>query len=231
MCRIGLAMLVTMMMCRASKAGEWDEVRTPGQGVVKVAPDMATFEVGVFSNSKSAADASVQTNLKAQKVIAALKDLGLKPNEYRTADVSVTSNYDYKTDTWTGYTASNTIVVTVCDLLKAGEILDKVVEAGGTRVSSLNMSVKDMKPHLAKARALAVKDAKNRADTLAAAAGATVGKPKRIEEDAGRYYRPGVYYATDSVRSGSGSTPVEPGLISITVNVSTTWELVIPEKK
>lgn len=223
MYRVLLCCLAMFLTGVAALAGE---VKVSGEGVVKVAPDIASFDVKVSSTSAKADDASVMTNLKAQKVIAALIETGLKKDEIRTDEVSL--HVQWQKNEPQGYVAEITITVTVCDLKQTGKVMDKAVKAGGTGLTSLRMGLKDEKPHMEKARQLAVKDARRKAEVLAQAAEAKVGKPKLIEDSDRGWggYRPRILYQTaPGFDTRSTEAPIEPGLVAVSSSVTIIYEL------
>lgn len=218
-------LLCALLMVATGVPAAAGEIKVSGEGVVKVSPDMATFDVGVSSTAAKAEDASVQTNLKAQKVIAALKESGLKSSEIRTDEVRLTVHWEKNEPS--GYTATITIAATVCDLKQTGKVMDAAVKAGGTKMSSLKLGLKDDREYMEKARKLAVKDARKKAETLAGAAEVKVGKPKLIEDNE-RWggYRTRVLYQTTADFRQPAEAPIEPGMLAVTANVSVTYELV-----
>ncbi len=68
-------------------------------------------------------------------------------------------------------------------------------------------------------------DAKSRAQTLATAAGVSLGAPTNISE--GSVVTP-IPFDTARAAAGAGaapSTPIEPGTQDVTVNITVTWSI------
>jgi uncharacterized protein YggE len=102
------------------------------------------------------------------------------------------------------------------DIPRLGGLLDKAVTAGANSVSSVGFDHTDPSVLLDKARALAVADAKRKANVYANAAGAKIGRLMTLTEEQGRNpiarYLPRAYMATAAV-----PTPIEADEDKLTV--------------
>lgn len=191
-------------------------------------PDVAYFTVGVHTENKDAQEAVASNNALAQKVIDALKAAGVDAKDLRTTNFSI-----YPMDEWsptgeklgTKFMVDNTVYVTLRDLTKIGEVLGVAVEAGANSVSGITFDVEDKTKVLADARAEAVASARSQAEELAKAAGVTLGDIQSIN-----YYNssPIPLYDVKSVESagiGGGGVPITTGQLTITVEVSISFEI------
>ena len=75
------------------------------------------------------------------------------------------------------------------------------------------------------ARKAAIADARAKADLLAAAAGARVGRVLAIEEGGARAPQPRVYAAGRAAMAKSAAPPIEAGSQRLDAHVSVTWTL------
>jgi len=102
------------------------------------------------------------------------------------------------------------------------------VAAGGdyTRVNGISFSVENPEQYYTQVRDLAMKDAKAKADQIAALAGVTLGKPTYVSDNS---YIPTSYpvaYKMDAAGSGAGTiTPISAGDTEITLSVQVTYSI------
>ena len=201
-----------------------------GSGQAILTPDIAYIYVGVHTEKPSAAEAVTENNTQTQQVIQALKDFGIDAKDIRTTNFSIwpMDKYDPSSGLPTGektYAVDNTVYVTVRDLDKLGDLLDTVVAAGANTVNSVQFDVADKSEALKQARADAVKDAKAQAESLASAAGMTLGEVQSISF----YDTPG--YPVMDGRGGGGNAvaeaavPIQPGQLTFTVSVNISYAI------
>lgn len=129
--------------------------------------------------------------------------------------------------TLTGYDVSQTITVKVRDLDKAGDIFASIGSLQVDSINGLTFSVDNPDTVQSQARALAITDAKAKADTLASQLGVHLVRVVSFNEDSGAYPQP-VMYAMNSVGSVApkASTPEVPaGQQKVTDNVTITYEI------
>ena len=94
-------------------------------------------------------------------------------------------------------------------------------------VNNIQFMIEDPTPLQTQARALAVKNAEAKAQTLAEASGVALGKPITISETSRTASPPIAYaeeaaFADDSARS---ATPIEAGELTVTVNITVVYEI------
>src|SRR4051812_12267210 len=158
------------------------QVTVVGHGEVKGQPDTVTVQIGVETEAPAAKDALAQNTDKAQALQTKLKDLGVADKDMQTSNFSIYPTYGSDGRQVTGYHVANSVVVKIRDLSKAGTLLDQVVQAGANSVNGVTFSVDEPKALLNQAREQAIQDAKERAELLAKASGATVGDVLVINE-------------------------------------------------
>src|SRR5689334_10681330 len=161
-------------------------IRAGGQATVSVNPDLARIAFSVVTQAPNAQAASSQNATQVSSLIGQLQALLGSGASIKTINYSLTPNYVYPRDggipTLTGYTASNTVVVTTGDLGNVGRVIDTGIQAGANQVSGLQFGLKDDQPARTQALKLATAQAKVRADAMAAGAGMHTGAYHSIEE-------------------------------------------------
>jgi hypothetical protein len=205
-------------------------VSVSGAGTAYLVPDIAYIYVGVHTEKPSASVAVDENNAQTQKMIEALREFGIDAKDIRTTNFSIwpQDKYDPMTGTPTGekvYVVDNTVYVTIRDLDKLGELLDTVIAAGANTVNSVQFDVADKDDALKTARADAVKDAKEKAQELADAAGVKLGEVQTIG-----FYDNVSYPVFDGKGGGGGAAmeaavPIQPGQLTFTVTVNVTYEI------
>jgi uncharacterized protein len=112
----------------------------------------------------------------------------------------------------------------VRDIDRIGELLDSAVEAGGNVIESINFELSEPSNLHEQALETAMSDARRKAQHLANLAGAQLGAVWTISET-DRFPRPavGVPELADVAQ-----VPVEPGVLSVEVQVEVTWLLDTP---
>jgi len=204
------------------------QITVTGEGEVHATPDQAMLSAGVVTTARTAAAALSNNSRAMNQVFAALKRAGVADKDMQTSNFSVQPQYatDKNGNTLqniTGYQVSNTVSVRVNDLEKVGPTLDALVSSGANSIGDIAFTIKDPKPLMMQARADAVADATARAQTLARAAGVTLGPIVSISESG--YSPPRPMYRMAAMAGAPAPTPIAAGEQSVTAGVSITWSI------
>jgi uncharacterized protein YggE len=157
-----------------------------------------------------------------QKVISAVKGAGIPASDIQTQQVSVYPRYANDGQAITGYSAVNTVNVKVRDLAKAGAVVDAAVEAGANQVYGPTLTISEQSGLYSQALEKAFADARSKAQTIAAAAGVSVGEVVNIVEGGGIV--PPVPVA-EAAAGGDQAVPIEPGLQEIQASLTVTFAI------
>mgnify|MGYP001266111148 CR=1 FL=1 len=202
------------------------QVTVIGTGEARVAPDMATVQIGVETTAPTTQEALAQNTAQAQAIIERIKQLGVGDRDVQTSGFNIYATYDNEGRNVTGYTVSNTVSVTIRDLAQAGDLLDQVVQAGANRVYGISFGLSDPKAAQAQARDAAVADAKSKAEQLAKAGGAGLGTVLVITENIGSSAPVPMPMLDARAEMAAGApVPVQAGEQVITAQVQITYEL------
>ena len=230
---LGTGLFALIALPGASMADETPPPRTmtvSGQGEVKAAPDEAVLSAGVVTQARSAAAALAANSRAMNGVFDALKRIGIPDKSVQTSDFSVTAQYQTDqhgntTQKIIGYQVSNNVTVVVDDLGKLGSAIDALVTSGANSMGDIAFTFRDPKQLLTEARAEAVKDALQRANTYASAAGVMLGPITSIGENGDVTPRPMMRKMMTMSAANDSVTPVAAGEDSITAGVSITFEI------
>ena len=199
-----------------------------GTGEASAVPDRAQLSTGVVTRAGTAA-AALAANARAMNaVFDALKRAGIAEKNIQTSNFQVSPQYSAEkpgaAQRIVGYEVSNTVSVTVDGLDRLGPTIDALVAAGSNQIEGPTFSVADPKPLLAKAREAAMKDAVERAEAYARAAGVTLGPIVSISEGGGDTTIEPMGRPMNMLKAAA-PTPVAAGEQSLTATVSVSWEI------
>jgi uncharacterized protein len=213
---------------------EQPTVGTNGTASTDVNPDKVSVTVGVETDGETAAEAVAANAELMEKVLAALKALGIADEQIATSSYNVFPIYESKApevciqiyppppeclpkSEIVGYKATNSVTVTVDATFDAGSIIDTAVEVGANNVSGAYFFVSQERQQEIRDSLIAeaIANARSRADKAAEAVDMEVIGVKSINlNDA---YFP-VFYREVAADS-SGSTPILPGQQEVTMAV------------
>ncbi|MFV2062107.1 MAG: SIMPL domain-containing protein [Chloroflexota bacterium] len=199
-----------------------------GTGRVKAEPDVASIQIGVTKQGEDAQAASEKAAIAMDAVIKSLIDSGIAEADIQTTSLNLSPVYNYNTDPAkiVGWQASNMVSVTVRDISAVGDVVDAATTAGATNVSGISFRVEDPTEAQAEARSAAVADAEAKALQLASDARVNIIGVITITESGGQppqplYLNRDLAFAAESIPS----TPVLPGEVELSVNVSIQYEI------
>lgn len=207
-------------------------IEVTGSGSVVGEPDMATLNLGVSVEKETVAEAREAAAVAMTAVIETLKANGIAETDIQTERFNIYPQYDYANNerTLRGYRVENAVAAKVRELDSLSQIIDDASAAGGDVifVNAIQFMIEDSTPMQTQARSLAVQNATAKAETLAEAGGVTLGLPITITETSYAVPPPVAYFPEaeaafdDAARS---STPIEAGELTVTVNVTVTYEI------
>lgn len=194
-----------------------------GTGTVTATPDTAEWSFGVQTSGDTAA-AALDANAEAMdKVVAALRNAGVKGDDLQTEQVSVYPRTSADGTSIVGYDATNSVSATVRDLDRSGGLVDAAVAAGANQVYGPSLTVSDADAQYRAAMETAFDDARARAAAIAEKAGVELGAPVAIVEGGGGGV-PVPYYerAADEAAAEVG---VEPGTQDVAATLTVTFAI------
>jgi len=204
-------------------------ITVSGEGKILTKPDIGEVSLGVLSEAPSVAVAQKDNTDKMNKVIKAMKDLGVDEKDLKTINYSIYPKYQYTygKSTIVGYEVSQALDVKIRQLDKASTILAKAAENGVNQIGSLTFTIDDPESIKAEARKKAIDDAKQKAEVLKNDLGVSIVRIVSFSESGSQ--PPVSYYKDSSLGMGGGgampSPDVQTGQNEITVDVSITYEI------
>ncbi|MCC6799826.1 MAG: SIMPL domain-containing protein [Anaerolineae bacterium] len=204
-------------------AGE-RSITVTGYGVSYGSPDIARVGLGVESSNADVQVALEETNTRLDAVLAALREAGVADADIQTNYFSIYQDYYGGSPEGRGeptYRVSSSVNVRVRDTAQVGVLIASAVDAGANIVSFVEFNIADRAALESDARALAITDARTRADEIAAALGLTVGEPLRVVEGADAGFL-GENYGRGGA-GGASASPIEQGVLSVHMAITITY--------
>jgi len=200
-------------------------INASGDATVTATPDEAKIQFSVVTQAVTAQDAAGQNATLVTAVLTALRSV-LGPNtSLQTLNYSLSPTYSNPRDgsqpVIIGYSANNTVQVTVSDLSLIGKAIDTGIQAGANRVQGLTFDVKDDQPLRAQALKLAVAQAKINADAMASGVGLKTGAVVAIQQGGAANIQPVV-----GALAPTATTPIETGVVNVRASVTLQIEIV-----
>jgi uncharacterized protein YggE len=161
-------------------------VSVAGSGQVSAPPDVLRISFSVEHVAPDVAAAVAQVGQRTDAVIAALREQGVEGSAIGTTTVNIYQEYREPGNS-PGYRGSHVLTVTTKDLTSFGRLLNAAVDAGGNSLGlqALEFDIEDKTELLTRARQLAFREARTKAEELAGLAGYSLGSVSAISETHG----------------------------------------------
>jgi len=199
-------------------------IQVTGVGTVTAPPDQAVLVLAVQTQADSATQAASDNAATMTKVIEAMGGIGIEKNSIETVSYTLSPVYQNSDQTVpskiVGYTAVNTIQVTLQDFSLVGKAVDATVSAGANVVQGImfTFSAATLATLQKQALGQAIQDADGQARALASGLGISIVGP--ISVTPGYNFQP----TYQRLSAPSQATPIQPGTLQVTVTVEVTYE-------
>lgn len=201
------------------------ELAVVGEGKVDVVPDQAEVSVGIIvSNVRTVDEAQKAINDVNNKIIDAMKNLGIKKKDIKTSSYSISPNYSFESgkNAISGYNGNATLAIKVQNIALFSKVIEEATKSGANEIYGTRFVVDKPERYREEARNKAIENAKEQANKLAKTLGIKLGKVANIVEST-----PSEPIALRSLaaegRGGAGAQ-IEPGTQTITSIVTLYFE-------
>ncbi len=206
-------------------------LRMVGTGTATVVPDQLSFTLSVTNKQADLDQALAGSSATLDRVLARLKELGVKEGDVQTTGLQMYPEYDYPAygpRVLTGYRVTQKAQVTVRELARGGRVVSAAVSTGGNgvRATGLRLGISDPDAALAKARDAAVAAATTKAEQYAAATGQSLGQVLGLRElggDRGSRDRMELGATLTRAAYDAGKVPIRAGKDDLGVKVEVLW--------
>ena len=234
---IALTVIVSLSILRDRFVNQpqW-QVSAVGHAVVPYYPDKATGILGVqIDQAANAQTALEQLTDKTDKIIAAVKKIGIADADITTQSFSILTHYDYLEggSQVSGYDASQQLAIKLTGLTssdsRVSQVITTATTAGANRIDGIIFDVANLEELKQQARLTAIADAKQKATALADAAGVKLKKVVGWWDNV--IQAPGLgqpYYYADGkggLGGGTAAGSVPSGLQEIIIDVSVNYQI------
>jgi uncharacterized protein len=197
-----------------------------GEGSVSAPPDYARIVSGVTTRAKTAKEASDADAKAMAAVLAALQAAGIEQKDVQTSRFSIAPVYaspgPNMEQRLTGFSVSNQVSVTIRQIDKVGDILDRLVTAGANDAGNVEFLHADPSKTLDRAREAAMADARRKAELYARAAGLPLGGVAWVTEDSSAP----VFRAKVAMHAAMpASVPIAAGEDTLQVRITVGFEI------
>ena len=224
--------LALAMLMGVSALADGGELKVSGSGTVYMQADRASASLGVDLTGEDLGELQQRANNTVAAVVEALTAAGLNEENISTNYIYISPRYDYSGDTerLIGYTINNSLTISTDQIDNIGTYIDAAFAAGANSFDSISFSVADDSEARMQALELAVKDAQQKAEVIAAAAGMSLSKIEEIAEgaqiDAYSNSTAGMarYSIAETAAMDAGTT-VRAARVNVTASVQITYAL------
>lgn len=218
--------LVVSLLAFAVAQTEPGGILVTGSGTVYGEPDLAVLDLGVNIVGEDLAAASDEANEAIRAIIEALTGAGVAENDIRTAYYNIWREERFGpeggvTET-PQYRVTNTLIVTVREPLRAGELLSLSLSAGANTVGGIQYTFANPEELAGQARELAMRNARAKAEQFAALGGVTLG-PVLMITDMPSGQPPG--FPAARLEAAQSDVPVSGGQLAVSTSVQVRFAL------
>jgi len=200
-----------------------------GTSSITIKADYASVNLGVSTKGATVAEAQSANSETMDKVIAAIRELGIAEEDIATSSFNVYANYDYQYSKLTegesvaGYQVDNMLTITVRDLTMISKVLDSAMGAGANQSYGFTFSSSKQAEAYDEALKAAVKDGARKAGLLAGSVEKNLGSLVNMEE---KEYSYNLYggTATYKAEDAAAGTPILAGQIVVNATVTMTYD-------
>jgi uncharacterized protein YggE len=225
---LAIAVLGAPLQAQAQQSQSLPQARIVviGEGSVSVAPDYAQITCGVSTKAKTAKEATDANSKAMSAVTAALLSSGIEQKDIQTTRFSVQPVYVQPPNAeakLSGFTVTNQVGVTIRQIAKLGDILDRLLTAGATDIGNIEFLRAEPSKALDQARQAAIADARRKAEIYARASDLALGRVAWITEDAA--HAPPMPFGGMRAAVAAAPVPVAAGEDTLLVRITVGFDI------
>ena len=219
-------------------------ITVSGHGTVDTTPDEAVLRLAVVTQAEDVKNASDENSVKMDAVLAKLSEIGIPEDDAVTSGYRVRPRYNWRDEeeSLIGFQVHNSLVVTVRDITKVGDVIDAALGSGANEIDDVTFTVSDERQ--VELRDEAIADATRRASADAAsvadAMSVTIVGPLEISTTGSQFspyrmhmsYDSGYGEAMTISEAGPKAAPmmmgagpqIQPGDVTVSAQVTVVYE-------
>ena len=220
-------LLTLLLFCLSTAACGEDigGIHVTGRGSIEVAPDMGVVRLHVRRDGSDAAELKSQLDAVVQAVLELTRELSIEERDVSATVISISPRYRRRDNesVLEGLQASRMISVTLRELDKFGDLLNRSLALGINNLDPIQLDTATRDELENQALALAMEDAKAEAVRVAEGFSVQLGSVTNVQVG-GHSARP---YAAAAIRSSMESgASFSPGVIRIERSLNATFSIV-----
>ena len=225
-----ITILIIALLALTGCVGQKNTINVEGTSELVFDPDEAEVWVGISIIKDTANEAQTEANIVINDIIDGLRYKGITEDDISTEQLSLYEEYSWENNKResVGWRATQILKVKTTDLDKVGTIVDVAVANGASNIQNTNFGLSEEKEQEYKTQALAeaTKNAKEKAETIAASLDAELGKIVSVSES-NYYYQPYMHTleATSMDKAVAEIAQVLPGDVEVTGRISVVYEI------
>lgn len=209
------------------------QMTVTGTATLDVAPDCADLTMTISADGLRPGLATAAVQAKQEQLVAALRKLGVEPEDLKLSTLTLNPIYANTPDGWSElkvatYRAQITVTATTKRFDQIGPIMDAGAQAGASAMSS-QFRRSDLAALKKQVRDLALAAAKDKAAQTAKALGIDLGRIVSVAEQPGGYMWSGGYFP-NVAQTRMETNPAAPTVLggatqSLTLDITIGYEL------
>lgn len=242
-----LALIVlasSLSLAQGLRSDHLPTITVTGEAMVNVVPDRIVISCGIQTYHASIDRAKQENRDILRNAMAQLQDVRIPTSDIQTDQISVDETYrdDENGKSKRVFVVRNSFTVTVHDPARVEVVVTALLEEGVNEILGVDFQTTELRKHRDRARELALKAAREKAQAMTAALDAGIGKPLRIVENNvgtgwwyggvwSRWYSRGGGSMVQNVVQDAGApagmteSGFAPGTIGVRASVSVEFEL------
>jgi uncharacterized protein len=203
------------------------EIMASGRGETKATPTSSLVAISVTTRAATAAQAAADNATRLESTLRALRALGIAPADLTTMGYSVGQNYEMTRESRTpsGFIARNTIRAEVRKLEDIGKVIDAALAGGASEIAGVQYASANSQEARRSALAAAVREARADAETIARAAGGSLGTLITLSSGSSPQFRE-MAFDGDFAMAAGRATNIMPRDLTIAAQVVGRWQFV-----
>jgi len=202
-----------------------------GNAQIEANPDAATVRLGVVRQETSAQSAQDQANRAVQAMLSEITKLGIPAQHIQTSRLTLSPVYAPRGESRdapriAAYSASNIVSVELDNLAQVGPVIDAGLRTGTNQLEGVQFRLKNDLPVRERALREAVTEARRKAETMADALGVRLNGVQEASEGGVSIVPKGQGGFVALARAEATQTPVSPGQLEVSANVTVRYFIV-----
>ena len=201
-------------------------VTVQGEGIVFVEPDVAILNLSIDTRNEDISVAMAENTQTVNRVVGVIQAMGVAEMDIQTSNFWIQPEWDWSREgvrTQVGHTVNNSLTVIVRDIEFVGQVLTAALNAGATSAGGIRLEISDQRSVYEEALAIAMTEAKRKAEVLADLSDNRLGRTLYVIEQ-----NPHQVWAVPHAREmldAAMSMNVETGSLGVTASVTVTFRL------